>query len=134
MDLLKLGAQMFIQKMGGSGGGLDIGAVTGALKGLLPTSGDQLDLGAIVQQMQGGGLANMASSWLGDGGNEGISVEQVTSVFGESKLSGFAQQLGLQEGETKEGLASMLPELIDKGSTGGDLLKSVGSGILGKLF
>lgn len=133
MDLVKLGAQLFLQKAGGSSG-LDISTVMSALKGLLPTNGDELDLGSIIGQMNGGGLASMAASWLGNGGNDAISPTQILSMLGEGKISSFASQLGMGEKEATDGLAGMLPELIDKQSSGGDLLKSAGASILGKLF
>lgn len=134
MDLLKLGAQLFMQKVGGDSG-MDIGTVTSALKNLLPTSGGgDLDLQGIVSQMGSGGLANLASSWLGDGGNESISPTQVVSMLGKDKIGAFAQSLGMGESEASDGLASMLPDLIDKSSEGGSLLKSVGGSVLGKLF
>ena len=64
MDIMKIGTQLFMQKLSGSAGNIDTDMVTGALKGLLPTSDDggQFDLGAVVEKMQGGGLADMASS------------------------------------------------------------------------
>lgn len=133
MDLLKMGAELFM-KNSNMASGLDIGTVTSALKNLLPTNGGNLDLQGIISKMGGGGLASLASSWLGDGGNESISPQQVVSMLGQDKVSSFAQSLGMGESEASSGLASMLPDLIDKSSSGGSLMKSVGGGLLGKLF
>jgi len=62
--------------------------------------------------------------------------------LGDSKVSQFAQSLNLDQSTASDGLASMLPELIDSNSkggsllesAGGDLLGSVAKGALGKLF
>ena len=99
----------------------------------------KLDLGSIVAQLQRGGLAAMAQSWLGDGANEGLSATQVLGALEQGKVSQFASQIGVDENQAAGGLAAMLPELIDKHSSGGNLLDAVGgaSGLLGsvsKLF
>ena len=67
MDLMKIATQLFLSKLGGAGGGLDAATVQNALGGLLGGSDGQLDLGALMGKLQGGGLAAMAQSWLGDG-------------------------------------------------------------------
>lgn len=139
MDLMKIATQLFISKLGGAGGGLDAGAVQSALGSLLGGGDGQLDLGDLLGKLQGGGLASMAQSWLGDGANEGISPQQVMSALGEGQIGNFASQLGLSGDQAAGGLAGMLPELIDQSSSGGNLLDAVGgaSGLLGaasKLF
>lgn len=142
-DLLKMGASAFIQsKMSGdAGSGLDTSSLTSALGGLLG-GGDSdggLDVGSLLSNMNSGGLAGLAQSWLGDGENEAISADQVTSMLGSDKISEFASQLGLSEDEAAGGLADALPQMVDNASSGGSLLDSIGgvSGALnmaGKLF
>ena len=139
MDLMKISTDLFLQKLGGAGGGLDAATVQKALGGLLGGSNGELDLGSLLGKLQGGGLASMAQSWLGDGANEGISAQQIMAALGGDKVSQFAGQIGVAEDQAANGLAGMLPELIDKQSSGGNLLDAVGgaSGLLGaasKLF
>ena len=64
-------------------------------------------------------------------------------IFGKDKVSEFASKLNIDEGTASNGLADMLPQLIDKASSGGSLLESaMGSmggagglmGMVGKLF
>lgn len=142
-DLLKMGASAFISsKMSGdAGSGLDSSSLTSALGGLLGggDSGGGLDVGSLLSNMNSGGLAGLAQSWLGDGENEAISADQVTSMLGSDKISEFASQLGLSEDEAAGGLADALPQMVDNASSGGSLLDSIGgvSGALnmaGKLF
>ncbi|HFC92196.1 MAG TPA: DUF937 domain-containing protein [Leucothrix mucor] len=135
-DLIKMGATMFIKsKMSGdNGSGLDLGSLTSALSGLTGggNSGGGLDIGSILGNMQSGGMASMAASWLGDGDNEAVSSSQITDIFGQDKISDFASKLGLSEDEAVGGLRDALPGMVDKASSGGSILDSIG-GIEGAL-
>lgn len=136
-DLLKMGASSFIKSKlsGDAGSGLDSSILTSALGGLLgggSSSGGGLDLGSLLSNMNSGGLAGIAKSWLGDGDNENISTDQVTSMFGSDKISEFASQLGLSNDEAAGGLADAIPQLVDKASSGGSILDSIG-GISGAM-
>ena len=142
MDLMKTGAQIFIEsnKSGDAGSGLDIGDLTSALSGIAGGSGrNGLDLGSLLSSMNSGGLGAIAQSWLGDGDNDSISPSQVTDMFGSDKISEFASKLGLSNEEAAGGLSDALPHIVDKASSGGSLLDSVGGvsgaiGLAGKLF
>ncbi len=142
MDLMKTGAQIFIEsnKSGDAGSGLDIGDLTSALSGIAGGSGrNGLDLGSLLSTMNSGGLGAIAQSWLGDGDNDSISPSQVTDMFGSDKISEFASKLGLSNEEAAGGLSDALPHIVDKASSGGSLLDSVGGvsgaiGLAGKLF
>ena len=133
MDLLKMGTQLFLSQMGSKN--LDSGNVLSALSKLLPTSGGgDLDIGSIMGMVSKGGLASMAASWLGDGGNESMSSNQLTSLLGDDKVSSFASELNLDKDEAANGLSNMIPDLIDKNSSGGNLMGGLASSVLGKLF
>lgn len=135
MSMLNTAAELFIKQMG-AGGGLNLQSVIAALQALLPTSGGNVDLARLVGQFtsQGGGLAAMASSWLGDGSNAAISGSQIMDVLGKAKVADFASKLGLPADSAANGLAKVIPELIDKNSKGGALLGNLASSVLGKLF
>jgi len=130
MDLMKMAVQLFTDKLGSQGAGLDKGTVTQALGGLLGDGGGNIDLGSIVSKLDGGGLATLAQSWLGDGANSSISPQQIMSLFGDSAVGDFASKLNLDPSAASNGLSEMLPALIDSNSKGGGLLDSVlgGSG------
>jgi len=94
-----------------------------------------LDIGALVSQFssQGGGLAALASSWLGDGENEALSASSLMSMLGENKISEFASSVGVDSDTAANGLSDMIPDLINQSSSGGSVLKDV-AGSLGKKF
>ncbi len=134
MDLIQVAAKMFMDKVGG--GNLDISSVVSGLQKLLPTQGGELDIGSLVSQFtsQGGGLATVAASWLGDGGNDSISASTILDVLGSGKVADFASGLGISSEAAAGGLADVIPGLIDKSSQGGSLLEGAGKSLLGSLF
>ncbi len=142
-NLLKMGAEMFMnsKQSGDAGSNLNIGNLTSALSELSGGGGSKggIDLGSLLSKMDAGGLGNIAKSWLGDGGNETILPEQISSMFGAEKISEFASKLGISTEEAAGGLSEALPQMIDKASSGGSLLDSFGGisgaiGMVGKLF
>ncbi len=139
MDILKVGADLFAKAQGGGGGGLDMDAVQSALASVLGGEGGSVDLGQVVSGLQDSGLGSLVSSWLGDGDNSPISAEQIGSLLGSDKIAEFAAQLNIDPQAAQEGLSQAIPGVVDKASSGGSLLDSVGGvgGLLdmaGKLF
>jgi len=138
MSLLQMAAQLFLDKSGGNTG-LDVGTVASALKKLLPIDGNDLNIGALISQFGSGDLASMVGSWLGDGDNDAITGTNISDALGSDKVASFASELGIDANKASEGLAGMIPELINKNSSGGSLLDSVGgaggvASLVGKLF
>lgn len=143
VDLLKIGATMFMnsKQSGDAGSSLDIGKLTSALSGLSggdPNKGE-FDLGSLLSKMDSGGLGDVAKSWLGDGNNDSISPDQISSMLDADKISEFASNLGLSKEEATGGLSEALPQMVDKASSGGSLLDSIGGisgaiGLASKLF
>jgi uncharacterized protein YidB (DUF937 family) len=125
MSLLQMAAQLFLDKSGGSAG-LDAGTVAGALKNLLPGDGNDLNIGTLVSQFGSGDLTSMVGSWLGDGANDAVGGANIADVLGPDKVASFASELGIDSDKASSGLAGMIPELINKNSSGGSLLDSVG--------
>ena len=140
MNLIEIASQMFMDKVpGGAAGQLNMDSVKSALQGLFPTNGEELDIASLVSKFTSqGGLGALAASWLGDGGNMSVSAEQLIGLFGQGKIADFASNLGIDQGAATSGLTDMIPDLIDKASSGGalksDLASSLVSGLAGKLF
>ena len=137
MDLMQLGAQLIQSKLGGNVSESGISDALGALLGSSSNGGAAaggIDLGSIVSNMitQGGGLENIIGSWLGDGSNEAISAGQIKDILGGDKVAAFANQLGIDENTAADSLAEAVPQMVDKGSSGGSILDAVG-GIDGAL-
>lgn len=121
---MKLGTQLLMSKMSG-GANVDSNAVQSALGSLLG-SGDSPDIAGLLSGLQSGGLGDVAKSWLGDGDNTPISADQVKGLVDENKLSQLASALGSDKGSVLSGLQEAMPQMVDKASSGGSLLDSIG--------
>lgn len=131
MDIIEMGASLLSEKLGLN---VDATQISAALSGLLSNESGQLDLGGLASKMAAsGGLGDILNSWLGDGANAAISPDTISSIFGSDKLSEFASQLGTDSASAAGGLAEVLPEVMDKASSGGSLLDMAGGaeGLLG---
>lgn len=146
MDLTSLANSLAKQFLADTNrdGQIDIGEAVSSLSNLLSGSGSAStpDLGGIVSKMQQTGLSEIVESWLGDGENQPISTNQIEEIFGSGQLTEFASSLNLDMETAESGLAKLVPELIDKSSSAGqlmDLVNAAGglnglSASLGKLF
>lgn len=124
MDLIEMGAQLLSEKLGLN---VDPTTITAALGQLLGDGQGNLDLAGLASRMtEGGGLEAVLGSWLGDGANSPISADSVMSLLGEGRVSDFASQVGTDTGSAAQGLSEVLPQLMDKASSGGNLLASAG--------
>lgn len=131
MDIMEMGASLLSEKLGMD---VDPSAVSSALSGLLSNADGQIDFAGIASKMASSGdLSAIVGSWLGDGENSPISADSLTSIFGSDKLAEFAGKLGTDAGTAGSSLADVLPQLMDKSSSGGSLLDMAGgaSGLLG---
>lgn len=124
MDLLQLGTQLLTNYFKGD---VSSDNASNALSGLLGDGQGGLNIMDIVSKMtSNGGLSSIVGSWLGDGENDGIQDGQLQELFGNNALSSFSQSLGQTQERATEGLGNMLPQLIDKSSSGGNLLSNSG--------
>lgn len=131
MDLIQLAGQLMQEKFGEN---VNVDNIQDTVANLFGGEEGQLDLGDIVSRMMGeGGLANIVSSWLGDGENAAVSTDQIANIFGEGKIAELASALNIDSATATEGLSDVLPQLVDKSSSGGSLLDAAGGidGLLG---
>jgi uncharacterized protein YidB (DUF937 family) len=144
MDLLKVGGSLIQGNSDDATTGLDVGDIAGALGGLLGNSEGGLDLSSLVGGLASNGLGDIVGSWMGNGENASISMDQITDLLGSDKISEFASNLGLSEESAKGALADALPQVIDQATSGeggmlDDMLAQVGGpkgamDMLGKMF
>ena len=71
-------------------------------------------LSGLLQKFQGAGLEQQVASWVGTGQNMPVSGDQIAGVFGSDAIAGFAQKLGMDPQQISGGLASLLPQVVDK--------------------
>ncbi len=139
-QVMQVGAQFFQARLDSNQDGqVDATEIANALSGLISNEQGQLDLAGLVGKMQSSNLMDLASSWLGDGPNAAIQPEQLSQLFSQEQIAGFAAKLGISPDTALNGLANALPEVVNNASSGGSLLDAVGgvSGALnlaGKLF
>jgi len=143
-DLLRMGGELIQNNDDDATTGLDIGDIASALGGLIGNEEGGLNLGSLVSGLSQNGLGEIVGSWLGNGENASISMDQVKDLLGSDKISEFASQLGLSEESAASALADALPEVVDKATSGEnslveDMMAQVGGiegamDMLGKMF
>jgi uncharacterized protein YidB (DUF937 family) len=143
-ELLKMGASMIQGNSDDATTGLDTDVLSGALGNLLGGSDGGLDLSSLVSGLSSNGLGEIVSSWLGSGENMPISADSITDLLGSDKVSEFASNLGLSTESATGALADMLPNVVDKATSGegsiiDNMLDQVGGAegamnMLGKMF
>jgi uncharacterized protein YidB (DUF937 family) len=103
-----------------------------------------VNLVTFVSGLGANGLGTIVGSWLGQGENKSISAEDITTLLGSDKVSEFASNLGLSEESAQNALAEVIPQVVDKATSGeggimDEMLAQVGGPqgameMLGKMF
>jgi len=142
-DLLKQGAELIQSNSDDATTGIDTDAISNALGNIFGGE-NGLDLSSIISKVTDGDLGETISSWLGSGENMPISMDSITDLLGSDKISEFASQLGLSEDSAKGALSEVIPNLVDKATSGedsliGSMLDKVGGvdgamDMIGKMF
>jgi uncharacterized protein YidB (DUF937 family) len=131
MDLLATGAQLLSSRLGLD---IDTDSIARALQNLLGDGEGNLDIAGLARRFASeGGLQDALHSWLGDGENASISADTILSILGRGEVATFADQVGTDTETAASGLSDVLPQLLDRASSGGELLSSLGGagGLLG---
>ncbi len=131
MEIVQMGAQLLADKLGLQ---VDADTIASALSSLLGDGQGNIDLAGLAGKMASSGeLGSIVNSWLGDGANSAISADNILGLLGESNVADFASAVGTDAGSAANGLADVLPELVDKSSSGGSLLEAAGGlgGLMG---
>ena len=99
--------------MGGAGGGLGggLGGLGGGLGGMLGGGGG--GLGGLLDKLNQRGFGPQAQSWVATGPNEPMPREAVDGLLDPQEVSAIAAEAGVDEEDVREGLAEMLPEVVD---------------------
>ena len=118
MDLLKVGASLIQGNSDDSTTGLGTDDIANALNSLISNDAGGLDLAALVGGLSQNGLGAIVGSWLGNGENVSISMDQITDLLGSDKISAFASELGVSEESAKGALVDSLPQVVDQATSG----------------
>ena len=131
MDLTQLASQLLSDKLGLN---IDQATITSAMSSLLGDGSGNIDFAGLASRMASSGeLGTILNSWLGDGANAAISADNIMGLLGQDKVADFASQIGTSSGDAASGLADVLPQVMDKASSGGNLLEQAGGigGLMG---
>lgn len=105
-----------VSALGGKGGSGN--KAMGALGGLVEQAGG---VQGILSKLQASGLGDKVDSWIGTGPNKAISPDEVKQALGPEQVTQAAAKAGVSEDEAASGIASALPDLINKVSPDGKL-------------
>jgi uncharacterized protein YidB (DUF937 family) len=78
-------------------------------------------VGAVLERFRNKGFGQQAQSWVSTGANDALRAEEIDEVVGGDELSRLARQLGVSEREVAQGLADIMPEMVDQLSPDGQL-------------
>lgn len=111
-----------LQQFGGQSGNSN--ALLAAAMTLVQQQGG---LDGLLQKFQAGGFGDLVQSWVGTGANASISGDQLEGVLGHDAVVSVASQAGVSPAQAKDGLASLLPELVNQFTPGGTLPANSGA-------
>lgn len=144
MDLLKAGASMIQGNSDDATTGIDVDDIANALNKLVGNGQGGLDLVKFVGGLSQNGLGEIVGSWLGNGENKSISIDQITTLLGSEKVAAFASELGLSQESAANALAESVPQVVDQATAGegtimDEMLANAGGpngamDMLGKMF
>lgn len=101
-----------------SGGGNMLATLLPLVLALLQNRGAGASGGSglegLLGQLRASGLERQADSWVGAGTNLPVSAEELMNALGRGRVSELAAQTGMPEQQVGEGLASLLPELVNQ--------------------
>jgi uncharacterized protein YidB (DUF937 family) len=83
-------------------------------------------LGGLLQQLEQSGLGAQVASWLGNGQNLPVTIEELRNALGEQPLRQLASQFDLPVDELLRHLAQHLPNAVDGLSRNGSLARDLG--------
>jgi uncharacterized protein YidB (DUF937 family) len=116
--------------LGGNAGGPMSGQLDNATSGTLGGTGTQAQnplllmalqllqqnggIQGILAKLQQAGYGQQAQSWVGTGPNMPIDPRILQQIFGQGQLGQIAQQLEISNDQASDGVAQMLPQVVDQ--------------------
>jgi uncharacterized protein YidB (DUF937 family) len=77
--------------------------------------------GGLLDQLKQAGLGDKVDSWVGQGSNHQIEPGQLGDALGQKTLSEIAAHAGIDQQELLNQLSQVLPGLVDKLTTNGQV-------------
>jgi uncharacterized protein YidB (DUF937 family) len=79
------------------------------------------NLQGLVNQLQQGGLGNQIKSWLGNGANQPITVNQLKTALNNDQVKQIAEHFGVPVDKALDLLAKYVPSTVGQASPNGTL-------------
>jgi len=128
MDIANIAQELISNNLDGD---TDGSVITQGMDLLFGGEDGGFDISNIISSVSSNeALGSVLGSWLGDGENMPIDSDTIANIFDSDKLEQFGSILGIDTQNAQSLLANVVPQIIDKSSSGGSLLDSVG-GIAG---
>jgi uncharacterized protein YidB (DUF937 family) len=118
MDLLKAAASIIHNNGDDATKELNKDDIANALNRLVGNGSGGLDLVKFVGGLSQNGLGEIVGSWLGNGENKSISIEQITTLLGSDNIASFASELGISQESATAALAEAVPQVVDQATRG----------------
>ena len=83
-------------------------------------------VGGLLQQLEKSGLGPQVSSWLGNGANLPVSVDQLRVALGDEHVRQLAASFGIPVDQLLGQLSQHLPAAVDQMSPHGTLEEQLG--------
>ncbi len=71
-------------------------------------------ISGLMGKLKDSGLGDQVNSWIGIGENKPVDANQISSALGGDVVKNIASKLGVSQEEAAKGVASSLPEVVDK--------------------
>jgi len=117
-SLVNMAAEMLSSKLG-----IDQDTIK---KGVEHLFSDGFDISNLLSVAHDFNLGDIVSSWIGNGENKAIDPSALANIFGSDKISQFAKTIGVDENTAVSSLSEVLPNVIDKATSSGDVMDSLG--------
>ncbi len=118
MELVKVAATMIQGNGDEATSRLDVNDIANALNTLVGNGNGGLDLVKFVSGLSQNGLGEIVGSWLDNGENRPISMEQIIALLGADNIHTFASELGISQESAAGVLATVIPQVIDLATRG----------------
>jgi uncharacterized protein YidB (DUF937 family) len=79
------------------------------------------NLQGLVNQLQQGGLGDQVKTWLGNGGNQPITADQLRAALNNDQVKQIAAHFGVPVDKALDMLAKYIPSAVDQASPNGKL-------------
>ena len=106
-------------------GGFNLGGASPAvLAAVLPLVlgwvQQQGGIGNVLSSLSNNGLAAQAQSWIGAGENHPVDPQAIGQIFSQDQIAAVASKVGVSPEEVQNGLATVLPHVINQLTPSGD--------------